>query len=130
MTLVFGWHRISASEVESRKDVFGSNEVRPYSHSVPQSNSHSHPNEHIYYVPAAPLTSSLSPAPACCAMQLAETPPESWLSIFMGSFNDATLIVLIVSAVVSLVIGMYEVSCTQPLTHHSPIPYPLHVPSL
>lgn len=42
--------------------------------------------------------------------QLEELPPESWLSIFLGSFNDATLIVLIVSAVVSLAIGTYEVS--------------------
>lgn len=41
--------------------------------------------------------------------QLEELPPESWLSIFLGSFNDATLIVLIVSAVVSLAIGVYEV---------------------
>lgn len=41
--------------------------------------------------------------------QLEELPPESWFSIFMGSFNDATLIVLIISAVVSLAIGIYEV---------------------
>jgi magnesium-transporting ATPase (P-type) len=42
--------------------------------------------------------------------QLEDLPPESWLSIFLGSFNDATLIVLIISAVVSLAIGIYEVS--------------------
>ncbi|KAM3568386.1 hypothetical protein VYU27_009491, partial [Nannochloropsis oceanica] len=40
--------------------------------------------------------------------RLPEQEAESWLSIFMGSFNDATLIVLIVSAVVSLAIGLYE----------------------
>lgn len=49
-------------------------------------------------------------------LQLEETPPESWLSIFLGSFNDTTLIVLIVSAVVSLVIGMYEVRSRQQLS--------------
>lgn len=130
MTRVFGWHRISASEVESRKDVFGSNEVRPYPHSAPQPKFHPRTNEHICYVPAAPLTSNLSPAPACCALQLAETPPESWLSIFMGSFNDATLIVLIVSAVVSLVIGMYEVSRTHPLTNYFPQSIPTSAPFL
>jgi len=41
--------------------------------------------------------------------QLEELPPESWFSIFLGSFNDATLIVLIISAIVSLAIGIYEV---------------------
>jgi hypothetical protein len=40
--------------------------------------------------------------------QLEDLPPESWFSIFLGSFNDATLIVLIISAVVSLAIGIYE----------------------
>ena len=33
---------------------------------------------------------------------------ETWIGLFIGSFNDATLIILIVAAVVSLAVGLYE----------------------
>jgi hypothetical protein len=46
-------------------------------------------------------------------------PPESWLSIFLGSFNDATLIILMLSAVVSLAVGIYEVTTATDLVLHT-----------
>lgn len=32
----------------------------------------------------------------------------SWISLFVDSFNDTTLIILIISAVISLVVGLYK----------------------
>jgi P-type Ca2+ transporter type 2C len=38
-----------------------------------------------------------------------ETPdPQTWFALFVESFQDSTVIVLIVSAVVSLAVGLYE----------------------
>ena len=37
-----------------------------------------------------------------------EPEPKTWISIFLGSFEDTTLIVLIAAAVVSLIVGMYD----------------------
>lgn len=40
--------------------------------------------------------------------QFPEPPSVSWWSLFCESFEDTTIIVLVVAAVVSLAIGMYE----------------------
>jgi magnesium-transporting ATPase (P-type) len=40
--------------------------------------------------------------------QFPEPESQSWLGMFLESFTDATLIVLIVAAVVSLIVGMVE----------------------
>mmetsp|Transcript_30436 Transcript_30436/g.40201 ORF Transcript_30436/g.40201 Transcript_30436/m.40201 type:complete len:1034 (-) Transcript_30436:191-3292(-) len=40
--------------------------------------------------------------------KLPQPPPTSWFQLFFDSFNDATLIILIVSAIISLVIGVYD----------------------
>ena len=37
-----------------------------------------------------------------------EPEPKTWIGIFLGSFEDTTLIVLIVAAIVSLIVGMYD----------------------
>lgn len=59
----------------------------------------------LYLLPPLPLAQVARRKEAFGSNRLPEQEAESWLSIFMGSFNDATLIVLIVSAVVSLAIG-------------------------
>jgi magnesium-transporting ATPase (P-type) len=56
--------------------------------------------------------------------RLPEPEAESWLSIFIGSFNDATLIVLIVSAIVSLVIGRIQGRAGRMLTWKTFLPLP------
>jgi hypothetical protein len=63
-----------------------------------------HPLTHIYIYSHTHIY-TLSHTQVFGSNKLEDLPPESWLSIFLGSFNDATLIVLIVSACVSLVIG-------------------------
>jgi magnesium-transporting ATPase (P-type) len=40
--------------------------------------------------------------------QFPEPESQTWLEMFIESFADTTLIVLIVSAVVSLAVGLYE----------------------
>lgn len=37
-----------------------------------------------------------------------EPEPKTWLGIFLGSFEDTTLIILIVAAIVSLIVGTYD----------------------
>jgi magnesium-transporting ATPase (P-type) len=37
-----------------------------------------------------------------------EPDPKTWIGLFIGSFEDTTLIVLIISAVVSLIVGTYD----------------------
>ena len=41
-------------------------------------------------------------------LQLPLPPPITWIELFLESFQDATLIVLIISAVFSLFIGIWE----------------------
>lgn len=41
-------------------------------------------------------------------LQFPEPESQTWLQMFLESFTDATLIVLIVAAVVSLIVGMIE----------------------
>jgi P-type Ca2+ transporter type 2C len=41
-------------------------------------------------------------------LQFESPPSKTWFALFFESFEDQTVIVLIVSAVVSLAVGLYE----------------------
>lgn len=42
------------------------------------------------------------------SLQIPQPEQETWLELFLGAFNDPTLIVLMISATVSLLIGLYD----------------------